>query len=273
MTTATNLPTASDRPIKTRRLRSATPSSGPKEAGSTECSTGNDELDSNSATKQTQAPEPTHYITLQSHEAQKLWLGRPPTGTNTYRILGCVDFSSYVRQITTIAREHNDPYAIFQLVKIERALEDLNQSLSDRLHTLKALLEEDEDTGLDFNAPSLKSFSTERYPVLFASGYGYSAARAVGRFDRVIVLSVTARNCALLTDDDWNRSVPDTARRFRAFFELARGFRFSGACIDDFASNNSRAQAAIEKYGQPLDDILQGKLRPSLLSLPRQSKP
>ena len=269
MTTVTPPVSDTPQPIKTRRLRRSGASDNdtvPK--GSTDCSTGNETRTSDMTTPlRDSSPEPTHYITLQSHEAQKLWTGRAPTGSNTYRILGCVDFASYVRQIVAIAREHNDPYAIFQLVKIERALDELTRTLVDRLKTLDELLKEDEHTGMEFNAPSLKSFTPQRYPVLFASSYGYSAARAVGRFDQIIVLSVTARNCALLTDEDWNRSVPHTARRFRALFELARGFRFSGASVEDFASRNSRAQQAIEKYGEPLDDILQGNLTPSLINL------
>jgi len=210
------------------------------------------------------SPEPTHFITLRSFEAQKLWLGRTPA-EGRYRILGCVDFSTFVKQITDVAVQHDDPYADVQLLRIESALAALEAHVGELSSYLKGLLQEDEDSGLEYNGPFVKAFQPERYPVLFASGYGYKAARVLGRFDSVIVDSITARNCALLPDLDWRRTVPETSKRFRAFFELARGYRFSGASRDDFAANTERARAAIAKYGPVPEDVLNGVVRPALL--------
>jgi hypothetical protein len=56
----------------------------------------------------------------------------------------------------------------------------------------------------------------------------------------------------------------------RHLFKLAQ-FRASGATRDDFAANNARARAALEKLGQLPADVLQGLRRPQLGPRPSKS--
>jgi hypothetical protein len=47
----------------------------------------------------------------------------------------------------------------------------------------------------------------------------------------------------------------------RSLFSLAQQYRFSGCIRDDFAANNAVARAAIEKFGELPQDVLEGTRR------------
>ena len=44
-------------------------------------------------------------------------------------------------------------------------------------------------------------------------------------------------------------------------FSLAQQYRYSGTKRDDFAANNAAARAALEKYGELPQDVLEGERR------------
>ncbi|MCM3011726.1 AcaB family transcriptional regulator, partial [Bacillus subtilis] len=47
----------------------------------------------------------------------------------------------------------------------------------------------------------------------------------------------------------------------RSLFSLAQQYRYSGCTRDDFASKNAAARAALEKYGELPQDVLEGTRR------------
>lgn len=210
------------------------------------------------------ANEATHIITLSSHEAQKLWRGVRNDNPRK-RVVGCLEFAKFAAQISQCSREHDDPYADMKLIEIERELDTLDKNIRWINGHLRDLLRGDEDSNMTFQSPTIKSFAPVQYPVLFASGYGYRAASLLGKFDTMVQLSVTARNCAAMSSAEWTKTIPKTAKDLRRIFEMARRFRYSGASRHDFAAGNARAHDAIERYGALPDDVLNGTRRPQLL--------
>ena len=57
------------------------------------------------------------------------------------------------------------------------------------------------------------------------------------------------------------RWLNDGAHALRSLFSLAQQYRYSGATRDDFASKNAVARAALEKFGELPQDVLEGTRR------------
>lgn len=207
---------------------------------------------------------PTHTISLKSFDAQSLWTGRPASN-GKYPIEGCIDFSRKVKDISNLARSENDPYALMKLIEVDRAYKTLDTFLSETLKELKELLADDDDTGLNFVSPYLSPFKAVQHDIYFASGYGYNGVRLLGKYDTIVVLAITAANCAAMPRRDQIEIMNTCKRKLRAFYELTRIFHHSGTTCEDFKSGNPKAKEAIEKYGAIPDDIILGNIKPKLV--------
>ena len=53
----------------------------------------------------------------------------------------------------------------------------------------------------------------------------------------------------------------DGAHALRSLFSLAQQYRYSGTTRDDFAAKNAAARAALEKFGELSQDVLEGTRR------------
>ncbi|KRG85964.1 conjugal transfer protein, partial [Stenotrophomonas acidaminiphila] len=51
------------------------------------------------------------------------------------------------------------------------------------------------------------------------------------------------------------------AHALRSLFSLAQQYRYSGCTRDDFAAKNAAARAALEKFGELPQDVLEGTRR------------
>ncbi|WP_231200342.1 AcaB family transcriptional regulator, partial [Escherichia coli] len=57
------------------------------------------------------------------------------------------------------------------------------------------------------------------------------------------------------------RWLHDGAHALRSLFSLAQQYRYSGCRRGDFAAKNAAARAALEKYGDLPQDVLEGTRR------------
>src|SRR5690606_32347558 len=57
------------------------------------------------------------------------------------------------------------------------------------------------------------------------------------------------------------RWLNDGAHALRSLFSLAQQYRYSGTTRDDFAAKNAAARAALEKFGELPQDVLEGTRR------------
>jgi len=72
---------------------------------------------------------------------------------------------------------------------------------------------------------------------------------------------ILAHHTALIDRSTLERWLNDGAHALRSLFSLAQQYRYSGATRDDFASKNAMARAALEKFGELPQDVLEGTRR------------
>lgn len=162
----------------------------------------------------------------------------------------------------------DDPYADARLLQVEEQIDRVKAQLKDLMALMDDLLASMEDAGIRAEAQS--SVRPVDVPIGFRAVQAAVAVQLLGLTDRVILKALAAKHFGLVTSQDWQRILSQTVTPMRHMFELSR-FRASGATRDDFAANNARARAALEKLGQLPDDILQGSRRPKLGPNPSRS--
>ncbi len=66
---------------------------------------------------------------------------------------------------------------------------------------------------------------------------------------------------ALIDRSTLERWLNEGAHALRSLFSLAQQYRYSGCTRDDFAAKNAAARAALEKFGELPQDVLEGTRR------------
>src|SRR3546814_15095915 len=72
---------------------------------------------------------------------------------------------------------------------------------------------------------------------------------------------ILAHHTALIDRSTLERWLNDGAHALRSLFSLAQQYRYSGTTRDDFAAKNAAARAALEKFGELPQDVLEGTRR------------
>jgi integrating conjugative element protein (TIGR03761 family) len=172
-------------------------------------------------------------------------------------IIGVVRFGTNINTIYDMA-ELDDPYADAKLIEIEEALYQVRELLTGNIEALRQLLGEMSEMQIT-PAFSIKPITL---PLEFRTPFfGYEATRIVKNFDRLVLLALTTKQTGDILDSDWNRIVNKTGSKIRAVFLMSAQYRVTGVTRDDMAANNERARAAIEKYGELPQNILEGRKR------------
>lgn len=205
---------------------------------------------------------------IHTHLAHRLFYGRRKgvevtevDGGTTRKpimpIIGVIRFGTNINTIYDMAMR-DDPYADAKLLEIENALAEARKRLETNTQALRQILGETEEMSIT-PAFSVKPITL---PLEFRTPFfGYEATRVVKYFDRLVLLALTTKQTGDILDSDWNRIVNKTGTKIRAAFLLSTQYHVTGVCRDDFSANNGRARAAIEKYGELPQDILEGRRR------------
>src|SRR3546814_6869529 len=80
-------------------------------------------------------------------------------------------------------------------------------------------------------------------------------------YDEIARKLILAHHTALIDRRTLERWLNDGAHALRSLFSLAQQYRYSGTQRDDFAAKNAAARAAIEKFGELPQDVLEGTRR------------
>ena len=70
-----------------------------------------------------------------------------------------------------------------------------------------------------------------------------------------------SHHTALIDRSTLERWLNEGAHALRSLFSLAQQYRYSGCTRDDFAAKNAAARAALEKFGELPQDVLEGMRR------------
>lgn len=206
-------------------------------------------------------------ITIHTRLAHRLFYGRRGID-GVEPIIGLVRFVSNTNTICGAATK-DDPYADQRLLEIEDLMQGAETYMREELASLNDLL--DAKSARRVKIKSIGSSKPSTFQLKFQYSYGFLAADLLGLFDELANTALAAQHVGRLFRDDWQRIMYAAGRKMRHLFFRSSGFRHSGARRNDFAANNARAQAAIEKYGDLPADVLRGDRRPKYVS-PTKSK-
>jgi len=98
-------------------------------------------------------------------------------------------------------------------------------------------------------------------PLYIGSQLGFLAVYLLTDYDTLVRHTLLAHHTALIGRRDMEAWIDDGAHLLRSLFGQAQRYRLAGVTRDDMATNNARGLAAIEKFGLPPTDILEGHRR------------
>ena len=99
-----------------------------------------------------------------------------------------------------------------------------------------------------------------KLPLFVNAQLGFMAVYLLADYDDLARKLILAHHTALIDRSTLERWLNDGAHALRSLFSLAQQYR-SGATRDDFASKNAVARAALEKFGELPQDVLEGTRR------------
>ncbi|MCI4116635.1 TIGR03761 family integrating conjugative element protein [Dickeya dianthicola] len=195
-------------------------------------------------------------LTLHTHHASRIWHGRAATEGKP----GIVGLNGFVSIMNKLKRgaEQDDPYSDWWMLCIEDKLSLTKEQLQ--------ILRQQVDQALADVPPALSlgenmNVQPVRLPLFVSSQLGFMAVYLLADYDDLARRLILAHHTALIDRSTLERWLNDGAHALRSLFSLAQQYRYSGTRRDDFAANNAAARAAVEKFGELPQDVLEGTRR------------
>ncbi|ABM31167.1 TIGR03761 family integrating conjugative element protein [Paracidovorax citrulli] len=195
-------------------------------------------------------------LTLHTHHASRIWHGRAPAEGRP----GIVGLNGYIAVMNKMKRgaEQDDPYSDWWMLRIEEklsqtdiALRQLREQVDRALTGVPAAL----SLGENLNVQPI------RLPLFVNAQLGFMAVYLLADYDELARKLILAHHTALIDRSTLERWLNEGAHALRSLFSLAQQYRYSGCTRDDFAAKNAAARAALEKYGELPQDVLEGTRR------------
>lgn len=195
-------------------------------------------------------------LTLHTHHASRIWHGRAASEGRP-AIAGLNGFLSAMNKMKR-GSEQDDPYSDWWMLRIEDKLEQTKaglQSLREQVDQALASVPPALSLGENLNVQPVK------LPLFVNAQLGFAAVYLLADYDDLARKLILAHHTALIDRGTLERWLNEGAHALRSLFSLAQQYRYSGCSRDDFAANNAAARAALEKFGPPPQDVLEGTLR------------
>jgi integrating conjugative element protein (TIGR03761 family) len=195
-------------------------------------------------------------LTLHTHHASRIWHGRAAAEGRS----GIVGLNGFVAVMNKMKRgsEQDDPYSDWWMLRIEEKLEQTKASLQ--------ALREQVDMALADVPPALNigdnlNVQPVKLPLFVNAQLGFMAVYLLADYDELARKLILAHHTALIDRSTLERWLNEGAHALRSLFSLAQQYRYSGATRDDFASKNAVARAALEKFGELPQEVMEGMRR------------
>ena len=198
------------------------------------------------------------WMTIQTHQAQALVLGRKKTASKE-AIIGLLDFGRRMRVLWLSARA-DDPFADWFMVQIEASMHSARSFLLEKTGHFEQVL--NSMAGIDVSVA--QSVEPLRLQLVFNNPYGYQGAYLVTDFDRLCRSVLTALHVGLINRKQAYKILENAGRPIRKTFELAARWKFTGVTRDDLRVKNQNAVRAIGIFGECPDPIARGEKRASI---------
>jgi integrating conjugative element protein (TIGR03761 family) len=195
-------------------------------------------------------------LTLHTHHASRIWHGRPTTEGRP----GIVGLNGFIAVMNKMKRgsEQDDPYSDWWMLRIEDKLEQTRASLQTlREQVGQALADVPPALSLGENL----NVQPVRLPLFVNAQLGFMAVYLLADYDDLARQLILAHHTAMIDRSTLERWLNEGAHALRSLFSLAQQYRYSGATRDDFASKNAVARAALEKFGELPQEVMEGTKR------------
>jgi integrating conjugative element protein (TIGR03761 family) len=205
------------------------------------------------------------WLTVQSHHAQRLILGRAAT-LGKPAIVGLVGFADRLRVIWNAARA-DDPYADWWLIKIDEALERARSRIKKEQSALDECIEQR-------SALQIKVVTTTkpyRVALNFANPYAYWGAHLIAEFDTAARTILTAKHVGLISGNLAEQSLHGCAGAIRSLFAVPLGYRVFRIDREAVKANGKTAKEAAELMGELPQPVLLAEHSAALT--PRKAQP
>ena len=195
-------------------------------------------------------------LTLHTHHASRIWHGRAAAEGRP----GIVGLNGYIAQMNKMRRgsEQDDPYSDGWMLRIEDKLDQTKatlQSLREQVEQALANVPPALSLGENLNVQPVK------LPLFVNAQLGFAAVYLLADYDDIARKLILAHHTALIDRSTLERWLNEGAHALRSLFSLAQQYRYSGCTRDDFAAKNAAARAALEKFGELPQDVLEGTRR------------
>lgn len=195
-------------------------------------------------------------LTLHTHHASRIWHGRSANEQQA-AIPGLNGFIGIMNKMKRGA-EQDDPYSDWWMLRIEHKLSDSKTVLQG--------LREQVDAALASAPPALSlgenlNVQPVKLPLFVGSQLGFMAIYLLADYDELARRLILAHHTALIDRGTLERWLNEGGHALRSLFALSLKYRYSGTQRIDFVANNAAAQAAVEKFGQLPQEVLDGTLR------------
>ncbi len=191
-------------------------------------------------------------LTIQTRYGQTFIMGRQRNdaeGKN--QIPGLLDYARRTRLIC-LSVVADDPYADWQLLKIEQHLMDAKNNVRQNDYIVRELLES--NNGIEIHAAhSVKPITV---PLNFQNAYGYLAAALVSDYDQLACRVFSATHAGLLVRKAGFKMLNEAGSGIRRLFSATYQWNFTGVTRADIKLNNKNAERAILSMGECPQRIL-----------------
>lgn len=205
------------------------------------------------------------WLTVQSHHARRLVLGRAAT-VDKPAIIGLVGFADRLRVIWNAARA-DDPYADWWLIKIDEALERARS----RIKSERAVLDECIEQRSALQIKVVTTTKPYRVALNFANPYAYWGAHLIAEFDTTARTILTAKHVGLINGNLAEQSLHGCAGAIRSLFAVPLGYRVLRIDREAVKANGKTAKEAAEFMGELPQAVLLGEHSAALT--PRKAQP
>ena len=195
-------------------------------------------------------------LTLHTHHASRIWHGRAAAEGRP----GIIGLNGYISVMNKMKRgaEQDDPYSDWWMLRIEDKLADTKirlQALREQVDQALAGVPPALSLGENLNVQPVK------LPLFVNAQLGFAAVYLLADYDDLARKLILAHHTALIDRSTLERWLNDGAHSLRSLFSLAQQYRYSGASRDDFAAKNAVARAALEKFGELSQEVMEGTRR------------
>ena len=195
-------------------------------------------------------------LTLHTHHAARLWQGRMAR-EGVHPIMGMAGYIS-VTNLLKHASSQDDPFADWFMLQLE---DKLLQAKAEMLTLTSQISQVERDLPTQVDVGDNLNIHPVTLPLFIGSQLGFLAVYLLTDYDTLVRRVLLAHHTALIGRSDMEVWIDRGAHLLRSLFGLAQRYRLAGVSRDDMAANNARAREAIDKFGTPPRNILEGSRR------------